>query len=459
MVNNNLLFRNLTEKIANTDFSGYTIQYPPLFTWGERFCDKFILKKWSDSLRRYPDHLGLYVHIPYCKQKCSYCRYFSIELQKNEEIDTYLYLLEREFSFYQKIFERFRFSSLYIGGGTPSLLTVKQLEKLFNILGRYFNISHCKQIIIEGNPDFLDREKLILLKKKGVNRLTIGVQTLDPAVINAVNRYQTPNAFFRCFEEAKNAGIKDINVDLMVGLPGQDERSVVDTVKKVVSLRPEMVHVHPFYPTKLTSFITKGESFSENSMQMRDNLCDIAHSLIDSNGYKNIRFDAKGRNETSRNIQLSDAIEYNSSFLGVGSGAVSHARNSLRYVNNSNLNKYALALNKSKLPISLSCNLTKKDEMVYFLTACLRYGYVDKGKFKKMFNKDLEIVFSRQLRYLEKMGKISNKKRRLFSLMNNMGEYSIYSKYFYDSTLIRNYKNNSYHPSRIKSYDFRSVYL
>lgn len=440
MINNDLLFKQITEEIAQTDFSGYTIQYPPLFLWQSLKSEQEILESWRKIIKTKPKYLGLYIHLPFCKQRCSYCRYFALELKKKIDLENYLSALKKEIKIYGKIFAKINIRSIYFGGGTPSLLTTEQLKGLFNYLYQNFNLSKCQQIAFEGNPDFLDFKKLKLLKKWGVNRLTIGVQSLDPRVIKAVNRYQSEDSFLKCFQAAKKVQIENINIDLMVGLPSQTINSAVKTLKTVIELQPEMIHIHPFYPTTLSTFIRKGHQLSKLDIERREKMSLISQKIIQKAGYKSIKFDADGKTEAARNLQLSDAIEYNAPFLGLGAGAVSHATNYFRYVNTNNVSEYISNLDYGKLPILSTCRLTKKDEMIYFVTACLRYGQIDKIQFKRLFNKELDKIFKKEIRYLEKRNKVKNTARYLCSRMRNLSEYPIYSKYFYDKKIIEKCK-------------------
>lgn len=441
MVNNDFLFKQITEKIAETDFSGYTIQYPPLFAWESITSDKEILLSWEKIPQKNLRYLSLYIHIPFCWQRCYFCRYFSTKLKQPNDLSDYLSALKKEIKIYQKSFHYSPVRSIYFGGGTPSLLNVKQLNDLFNCLYESFDLSGCRQIVFEGNPDFLDFKKLKVLKKWGVNRLTIGVQSLDPKVIKAVNRYQSQDSFARCFFEARKTNIKNINVDLMAGLPLQIEKSVAETLKAVIKLQPEMIHVHPFYPTPFTLFMKRGQKLSRADMDLRAKMTSMSQKIINQAGYQPIKFDADGKSKEARNIQLSDAIEHNAPFLGLGAGAVSHMTNHFRYINTENLSKYKNCLYKGKLPISHRVALSKKDEMIYFVTACLRYGNVDKKRFKAMFREDLDKVFFKEINYLMQRKKLKNTPGEIISLMGNIGEYLIFSKYFFGNEVLNRCKN------------------
>jgi len=441
MANNDFLFKQITEKIAETDPSGYTIQFPPLFIWESITSDKEILLSWEKVSQKNLKYLGLYIHIPFCRQRCNYCRYFSVALKKVINLESYLFALKKEIKIYAKAINKTTINSVYFGGGTPSLLNIKQLEDLFGCLYENFNLLRCQQIVFEGNPDFLDFKKLKVLKKWGVNRLTIGVQSLDSKVIKAVNRYQSPDSFARCFFEARKVGIENINVDLMVGLPSQTEESAVETLKAVIKLQPEMIHVHPFYPTPFTLFMKRGQRLLRADMDLRTKMALISQKIINQAGYQPIKFDADGKSEGARNIQLSDAIEHNALFLGMGAGAVSHATGHFRYINTENLDQYKNCLGKGRLPISRGVALSKKDEMIYFITACLRYGDIDKKRFRAMFREDLDKVFFKEINYLVQRKKIKNTPSKLISLTKSIGEYLIFSKYFYSKEILNQCKN------------------
>ena len=438
--NYDLLFKHITEKIAETDFSGYTIQYPPMFVWKSLNSDKVILRAWETILNEEQKYLGLYIHFPYCKQRCLYCRYFSVELKKQSDLQIYLLALNKEMEIYQRVFDRKPIHSVYFGGGTPSLLNIEQLDDLFKGVYQNFNLSQCKQVIFEGNPDFLDFKKLKLLKQWKINRLTIGVQSLDPKVIQAMNRYQSQDSFLKCFKNARKVKIENINIDLMVGLPSQTIKSAISTLKTVIGLQPEMIHVHPFYPTSLSLFIQNGGHLSKMDMRQREKMAIISQILIQNAGYKSIKFDANGKIEIARNIQLSDAIEYNTPFLGLGAGAVSHIAGYFRYVNTNKINDYSNVLSKDRLPILSGLRLNKKDEMIYFVIAWLRYGQVDKFKFKKLFKEDLNKIFRKEIKYLVNRQKIKDTPDKIHSLMKNIGEYLVFSKYFYDRDTINRCK-------------------
>lgn len=440
MKNRDLLFKRITERIAARDFSGYTIQYPPLFAAGHEVGDKEALGAWRALAGRKPEFFGLYVHLPYCKQKCTYCRYCSEELLAPADQEAYLAALYKEARLYGAQCGKAAVNSLYIGGGTPALLSEKQLAELFAVLRANFDLARCRQVAFEGNPDFLTTAKLTLLKRLGVNRLTIGVQTLDQKVIRAVNRYQSKGSFFKCIRAARKAGIENINVDLMAGLPSQTIRSVAETLNAVIRSAPDMIHVHPFYPTPLCEFTGSGRQLSRKEMRRRETMAAVSGELIARAGYGPVKFDAHGKSESARNLQLSDSVEHDAPFLGLGAGAVSHATGSLKYVNHNEPAQYVRLLRAGRLPLLSARRTTKMDEMIYFVTASLRYGAADGREFRKLFGRGISGVFGPELRYLARRGKLKMAGGRVVSLMRSIGEYQVYTKYFYRREIVAFYE-------------------
>lgn len=446
--NKDYLFQVISKKIADSDFSGYTFQYPPLFSWENYDGEKNVKKYWETRLSRKNDYIGIYVHIPFCKQRCTYCRYFSKKLEKKEELDRFLFLLKREINILSGYFKKQKIHTLYIGGGTPSILSSKQIEELFKHLQASFDFSQCRQTVFEGNPDFLTFSKLKLLKKYNVSRLTIGVQSLDQKVIDFSNRFQMSGSFQRCMKNAKKVGIETINVDLMIGLPQQSNESFLKTLDEVVSFNPDMVHLHPFFPTNLTTFMKENNKISLREIKKREKMSELGQLILKKNGYGENELDANSKSKKDINFQLSDAIEHNSSFLGLGPGAVSHIAGSLRYANCNDLTAYEEVLGTGSLLILSSCKLSDMDDMIYYITSCLRYGKVDKKKFFDIFGKNIDEVFSKEIAYLVKRKKIKNTTEFLLPIFKNLGEYTVFSKYFYNEKLVTAIKKKFFSSGR-----------
>jgi oxygen-independent coproporphyrinogen III oxidase len=434
------LYKALTEKIAATDHSGYTLQYPPLFLWGRTFSAGDILASIKRLLVPAKRHFGLYVHIPFCREKCLFCRYYSLAIDKTSELDRYLDALEKEMRTYGSAARGVSCRTLYIGGGTPAIFSLAQLRRLFGVVRDAFDLRLCEQIAFEGNADFLDTKKLRFLAQAGVDRLTLGVQSLDPRVIRINRRYQSARSFHRCFRAAREAGIRHINVDLMAGLPGQNDASLARTVEAVLSLRPDMIHVHPFYPTSLTGFMKEGGRITWEQVQARERMIEMCRKRVQARGYFPLHFDALGITPGAYNKQLSDSIEHLSAFLGLGAGAVSHLTGNYRFANEIDVMAYGEKVARTGTGIAVASKLTLKDEMVYYVTSCLRYGPVDDGEFTRLFGRSVQRVFPKEIRSLARLGKISWTGTRIEPRFSSLGEYLVYSKTFYGRRVFSRWK-------------------
>lgn len=178
---------------------------------------------------------GLYVHVPFCQSKCPYCDFYSVT--SLDLISAYLEALEREALFYKDSFASF--DTLFLGGGTPSLLDTPQLTALLAGLGRNFHFAPDAEITLEANPDDITAEKLALWRDRGVNRLSLGVQSLNEGELRFLGRRHTARQARGALTLAREAGFANLGVDLIYGLPGQRPETWVQTLEAVLKFHPE----------------------------------------------------------------------------------------------------------------------------------------------------------------------------------------------------------------------------
>jgi oxygen-independent coproporphyrinogen-3 oxidase len=196
---------------------------------------------------------GLYVHIPFCSVKCFYCDFAAFSGQA-KQVERYLAALEAEATLLPPRVPE----TLYVGGGTPSELTAAQISDLFERLRRAFPSAKLAESTFEGNPESLDAEKLAVLARSGVTRLSIGLQTADDALLKSVGRRHSAADFARVFRLARAAGIPALSVDLMFGLPGQTLDSLRATLEFVLELDPEHVSLYGLQVEDRTLFAKRG---------------------------------------------------------------------------------------------------------------------------------------------------------------------------------------------------------
>ncbi len=200
-----------------------------------------------------PGKYDFYVHIPFCRKKCSYCIYYSAppagQQDADSEIAAYLDYLSRTIRFFAPAFSPATFRCLYIGGGTPSLLSADRIDRLLGELFGNFNFAEKGEKSFECNPESITREKLLILKKYGMNRISMGVQTYSRTALSHANRaYQKKTAVQKTSEMIKSLGFV-LNLDLIAGLHGDTPESFLDTFLKIAALRPDTIVMYALTPT------------------------------------------------------------------------------------------------------------------------------------------------------------------------------------------------------------------
>jgi len=182
--------------------------------------------------------IGIYVHIPFCKSKCYYCDFTSFAC-KDELITSYAKALIEEISTYKHAFKDRLIKTIYIGGGTPSYIDSKYIKE---ILDKINNIP--EEVTIEVNPGTVTKEKLLDYLAVGINRLSIGMQSANDKILKSIGRIHTYQEFEDTYKLARKVGFKNINIDVMFGLPNQTIDDIKDTIKKVLELNPEHISTY-----------------------------------------------------------------------------------------------------------------------------------------------------------------------------------------------------------------------
>lgn len=201
----------------------------------------------SDSIFLYlkmkKRNLELYLHIPFCVRKCNYCDFFSASGTPKEQAD-YVSAMIQEIQSYQELSGEYEVQTIFLGGGTPSLLTPEQIEKIFTTIYHIFSVNENAEITMEMNPGTVDIEKLHAMKAAGVNRLSIGLQSAQNEELKMLGRIHTFEEFLETWRLTEQAGFKNRNIDLMSALPGQTMESYEDTLSKVLALEPEHISAY-----------------------------------------------------------------------------------------------------------------------------------------------------------------------------------------------------------------------
>lgn len=305
--------------------------------------------------------LGIYVHIPFCKQKCYYCDFVSFtgkeDLEKkyvqalnNEIILKEKMLIEKGIitnkenkenkqNKEKKILKDYKVTTIYIGGGTPSFIDEEFISKILNSIFENYNVSKRAEITIEVNPGTVSKQKLETYKNIGINRLSIGLQSTNDNLLKSIGRIHNFEDFLNTYNLAKKVGFKNINVDLMLGLPNQSLKDLKESVEKVIKLKPKHISLYSLIleeGTMLTKMV------EENKIKLPSEAIERKmywkmKKMLEENGfyhYEISNFSKKGF-ESKHNLNCWNQKEY------IGFGLVAHSYlNNIRFCNIDNLEKY-----------------------------------------------------------------------------------------------------------------------
>lgn len=232
---------------------------------------------------------SLYIAIPFCPSRCSYCSFVSHSITNANAaklLPVYVDNLCRELEITGKIVRDIglRLESIYIGGGTPGILSAEQMEKVCSAVENSFDLSAIREYTVElGRPDTVTQEKLDVLRSHSVDRISINTQTLNDSVLEAVGRKHTAADFFSSYALAEKSGFENINVDLIAGLPGDTLESFKKSVDGVVSLAPANITVHALALKSASTLREHGHAVSEG--ETAGKMIDYSHSVLFDNGY------------------------------------------------------------------------------------------------------------------------------------------------------------------------------
>ena len=284
-----------------------------------------------------PNTCSIYISIPFCPSRCAYCSFVSYTTPRLLSlVDEYLEAIINELDERLRTVKKLglKVTTVYIGGGTPTTLTAKQLEKIFKKLTEYIDTHELLEFTLEaGRPDTITEDKLKVALKYGVTRVSVNPQTLNDDILKEIGRKHTVEDFYKAYEIAKKVGIKDINVDLIAGLPNDDFKNFSETIDKIIELAPTNITVHTFCVKKASDALRNNSGIY--SINATDATKSIAYSQLKAKfaGYKpyymykqkntvsnleNVGFSIEGH-EGLYNVFMMEEAQ---TIIGVGAGAV-----------------------------------------------------------------------------------------------------------------------------------------
>ena len=302
---------------------------------------------------------GIYIHIPFCAVKCMYCDFYSIADQ-NDQIPSFIEALIKEIKISKMLPEDRIFDTVFIGGGTPSLIEAKFLERIISALDKKFDLSNVNEFTIEANPGEAPKERLKDFLSLGINRLSIGVQSLHPHLLSFLTRIHDATQVFTTFENARSVGFENISCDLIYSIPGQTWSMWEKDLRKIISLQPNHISAYTLTVEKGTSLF---ELVRNRKVQMPIDdetgkwFLDT-HKILEESGYPGYEISNFG----SLDMQCKHNLHYWRIDPYMAFGPSAHGFDGQRRWNNTrSLNNYFQKIKSNEKPISTTENLSDLD--------------------------------------------------------------------------------------------------
>ncbi|MBQ4109326.1 MAG: radical SAM family heme chaperone HemW [Clostridia bacterium] len=327
---------------------------------------------------------GIYIHIPFCVKKCAYCDFVSFDSVncKREYFDA----LYKEISLRKMMLKNCECDTVFIGGGTPSSVDAEYISEILKMLP----LSSFAEITLEANPGTLTEKKLEIYKKSGVNRISLGVQSLNDAELEKIGRIHSSDEVFKSVEMIKKLGFLNFNLDLMFGLPGQTLKSFENTLKSAVFLNPLHISAYSLIVEENTPIAKLSESEFPDEETERE-MYNLAKKVLSENGYRQYEISnyAKEGMECRHNIKYWKLENY----IGLGLNSHSFFENS-RFFNTSDMKKYISMLENNELPLE-SYQAETPEELIkdYAITGFRLTEGIDINNVKKRLGIDFYNYF------------------------------------------------------------------
>lgn len=361
-------------------------------------------------------NLQLYIHIPFCVRKCSYCDFLSFSTDERTQL-AYADALIREIEFYGPQMTQYTVNTIFIGGGTPTWLNEDKMVEILDAVYTYFNVSSEAEVSMECNPGTVTSAKLEKYRRAGVNRLSIGLQSADDEELKLLGRIHNFEQFIKTYEMARNAGFGNINVDLISGIPYQTAEKFLHTLQKVVRLKPDHISAYsliiekgtPFYDAYKFDAVKQEAGMQTEVLPTEDEVYRIyklTQQYLAQAGYEQYEISnfARPGFECEHNIGYWTRANY----LGLGLGAASLVEN-VRYSNTTDLYQYMDGiLRVSEEPVS------RKAQMEEFMFLGLRQTCgVTRQQFESAFGIPIDGIYKNALDYLRDEGLLDTSEGRI----------------------------------------------
>ncbi len=349
--------------------------------------------------------MGAYIHIPFCIKKCSYCDFFSLPCPDESYLDKYTQALLNEIKIRGQQMPLVQLESIYLGGGTPSLLNGQQLKSILQTVTNEFTLLPEAEVSLEANPATLDKIKLAQMEEAGINRISLGVQSFFNDELALLGRVHNAKAVMETIELFHARGWKNFNLDLIYGLPGQSLDKWMQSLKQAVDCGPSHLSM---YLLQLEEETPMGKDVAAGHLQMLNEdaewyMFDQAMEYLEGKGFEHYEISnfCRPGYECRHNLRYWEAEEY----LGLGAGAVSFI-NSSRFINEPYLKQYVdTLLTGEQWPVQELEDMSERELMIDALILGLRLcAGIDLDQFKERFGVDITSEYKKIIAYYRGRG-------------------------------------------------------
>ena len=372
--------------------------------------DSIVRYQWADV-----DEQGMYVHIPFCKNRCLYCEYTVLSGDDSDRKDEYIDSLVKEIGFYNDLFRgsHKRAVGLDIGGGTPTVATVGQLSRILDTVLDAYDLTEDFGISIETTPLIAnDYQHMKAIRGLGIKRISMGMQTIDTKLLQQIGRIDNGTGLLKtAAENVKRAGYERFNIDLMYGFRGQPVDSFLSTIGFALALNPDYITL---YRNRYKGTRLQHEA-DEVTLAQVNELYDAAFDMLNERGF----FANFGKNTFSRfpeepgtSAYLTRRVVQGTPYLGMGLGAQTMASGSLYYnqgAASKKLNMYQSMVQEGHFPIQDLYVLPDDEMIAKMISVSFYFGYINKPAFERRFGTRLEDRFSDEMDLLRENGLMEDK--------------------------------------------------
>lgn len=358
------------------------------------------------------DKISLYIHIPFCAQKCLYCDFPSFA-RKDYLRKAYIEALNKEIISLREKHNNLEINTIFIGGGTPSVLEANELECLLKEVAK-LNMAKDIEYSMECNPGNLTEEKLEVMKKYGVNRISMGLQAKQDNLLKGLGRIHNYKTFKENFLLAKKVGFNNINVDLMFGLPNQSLNEWEETLREIISLEPAHISAYSLIIEEGTAFynLYENDKLKLPTEEEERKMYHLTKKILEENGFNQYEISnyAKEGKECRHNL----AYWNMDNWIGVGSAAASYI-NGKRIKNISSVEEYINSIKDKGEAVEEIINNSKNDNMEEFMFMGLRkINGIDENEFKNRFSMNINDVYGEILNKYIGEGLLIRESGRIF---------------------------------------------